>query len=129
MKLQIWTLLLIITGIAMLLQLSWQIPEVWHEPIALLAGAVMFALGTIGGNLMSHSESTKRAIRILAFFFFVVLGIQWANSFRDDYLIWSFRWMCLGLLVGSYLPQIWTMPTHSIQDFESAETDDSQSES
>jgi hypothetical protein len=103
-KYQISTLLAATAGVAMLLQLSWQLPEVWNDPKALLAAVALLVLGAISGSLVAHSESTRRAIRLLAFFFFVVLGIQWASSFRDDFLIWGFRWMCLGLLSGSFLP-------------------------
>ena len=59
----------------MLIQLSWQLPEVWTDPFAIISSAVLLVLGVITGCIASHAPSSRRAIRFLAFFFFVVLGI------------------------------------------------------
>lgn len=125
MKFHIWTLLAATAGVAMLLQLSWQIPEVWNDPLALVAAVALLVLGLVSGGVASHADSTRRAVRLLAFFFFVVLGIQWANSFRDDHLIWGFRWMCLGLLGGTFMPiRFGSTPAEDFDSIEEAESED-----
>ena len=101
----LWQALAAFVAVGMFLQLSWQIPEVYYRIDALAAGGMLLIFGGVAGAIASHSRSTQRAVRLLAFFFFLVLGVQWASSFRDDYLIWALRWLCVGLLGGTLLRQ------------------------
>lgn len=127
LRFPIWQALAAFVAVGMLLQLSWQLPEVYYRVEALAAGAALLIFGAIAGAIASHSLSTQRTVRLLAFFFFVVLGVQWANSFRDDYLIWALRWLCVGLLSGT-LVKNHENPVADTEEDEVAATRDSTSD-